>query len=405
MRSVLFGLVLLSVWPSLSAKQYVVSFHTARDSFKKEDLIQVDDLYRIGNWTSVLVSATEAEAEAVKSDPHVSGIFENIKCVRVCCNTEATGDTIWGLSRISSRDKPLYSNATYTYSDEDDGSGVDVYIVDTGINVEHVDFGGRATRGFTAPHLSLEEGDDDLNGHGTHCAGIAASKTYGVAKKANLIAVKVLDADGSGYLSDAIAGIEFVYESHLQSGRPSVMNLSFGLIGSYSAFTAAVSAAVMSGVNSAAAAGNEHSNACANTPANIETVITVAATDQDDCLASYSNYGGCVDVLAPGSYILSTYIGSTTATAVLSGTSMAAPFVAGWVARYLSSFSVEFRQTPRDVKAALKALGTRGVILGLYANGTPNRLLYAACDSSSSTHGNLLTVHFLMFIYLAEGSF
>ncbi|ELU06982.1 hypothetical protein CAPTEDRAFT_121340 [Capitella teleta] len=310
--------------------------------------------------------------ESIKGDAHVASVELNCRCVAISCWEEATKSTLWGLSRISSRLKPLYADATYKYAVA--GEGVDVYIVDTGIFVQHEDFHGRARHGYTAPGIT--EGNKDLNGHGTHCAGIAASSTYGVAKEAALVAVKVMDAAGSGLVSDAVAGIEYVYKEHVKGKRKSVMNLSFGVSEPNLALERAVTAAVESGINAAVAAGNNAGDACLVTPARVQSAITVTASTISDVIADYANYGPCVDIVAPGSDILSTYIGSRDATAVLSGTSMAAPHVAGWVARYLSEPRDDI-PIPRQVKAALQSSSTKGVLYPV--DGTLDLLVYAAC--------------------------
>ncbi|ELT88748.1 hypothetical protein CAPTEDRAFT_54339, partial [Capitella teleta] len=239
----------------------------------------------------------------------------------------------WGLSRVSSRMTPNYEHSTYQYVDSQDGSGVEVYVLDTGINVEHTDFGGRAEHGFTAPGIT--EGDDDLNGHGTHCAGSVGGTKYGVAKGVKLIAVKVLGFFGFGSNTDIISGIEYVHQQHT-AGSKTVMNLSLGGAGSSPAMEAALQAAIDAGVHAVVAAGNSNADACSFSPAHLADAITVAASNIKDDMYSSSNHGTCVDVIAPGENIPSTYIGGPDATATLTGTSMAAPHVAGWVARHLS---------------------------------------------------------------------
>ncbi|KAF8706780.1 Peptidase inhibitor I9, partial [Rhizoctonia solani] len=253
----------------------------------------------------------------------------------------------WGLARISHREKlSLSTFSTYVY-DSTGGEGVDVYVIDTGINIDHVEFEGRAHWGHTA----IEDGvDDDDNGHGTHCAGTIASAKYGVAKKAQVHAVKVLGSNGSGSMSDVVAGvtwaskqaqakaIEAIKEFRATgktSHKGSVANMSLG--GSKSpALDTAIDTAVRNGMHFAVAAGNDNRDACSYSPAGAELAVTVGASTIGDERAYFSNYGKCVDIFAPGLNIKSTWIGDNTAQSILSGTSMASPHVAGLLAYYLS---------------------------------------------------------------------
>jgi len=264
----------------------------------------------------------------------------------------------WGLQRVSSEGKlPAGSRANslaFAYNfDDAAGQGVDVYVIDTGINTEHQSFGGRASFGFAAQ--GLPEVDDQ--GHGTHCAGTIASKDFGVAKAANVIAVKVLSADGSGATSDIVSGIQFAMASAAASGKPSVISMSLGG-GQSRALDNAATAATAAGVHVVVAAGNESADADTSSPARAPAVITVGATTINDAMASFSNFGTGVDIFAPGQQIISTFIGSTTARQILSGTSMACPHVAGMVAAILSS---EGQMKPEAMSARLKALATPAV--------------------------------------------
>ncbi|KAJ7485706.1 peptidase S8/S53 domain-containing protein [Mycena latifolia] len=271
----------------------------------------------------------------------------------------------WGLARVSHRDKlSLQTFNRYEYEPAG-GEGVDVYVIDTGINIGHVEFQGRASWGKTF----LENGgDEDDNGHGTHCAGTIASRKYGVAKAANLIAVKVLGSGGTGYMSDVIAGVGFALRSALDKAeiakaeyratgktthKGSVANLSLGG-GKSSALDRAVNAAVDAGLHFAVAAGNDNDDACNYSPGAAENAVTVGASTLDDERAYFSNYGKCVDVFAPGLNIVSTSIGSPTATSALSGTSMASPHTAGMLAYLLSlypseTFNPEVEMSPRAI--------------------------------------------------------
>lgn len=293
----------------------------------------------------------------------------------------------WGLSRISHRERlNLGSFNKYLY-DDNAGKGVTSYVIDTGINVKHKDFDGRAQWGKTIP-----DNDEDLdgNGHGTHCAGTIASKHYGVAKGAEVVAVKVLRSNGSGTMSDVIKGVEFAAQSHQKAVKEnkkgfkgSTANMSLGG-GKSPALDLAVNAAVKAGIHFAVAAGNENQDACNTSPAAAEQAITVGASTLSDDRAYFSNYGKCVDIFAPGLNILSTYIGSDDATATLSGTSMASPHVAGLLTYFLSlqpdsdsDFFVAGSHgvTPEQLKKKLIAYSTKDVLYDL-PEDTPNALIY-----------------------------
>lgn len=256
----------------------------------------------------------------------------------------------WGLKRISQSSRVLSvkgqadTTATfesYTFKGEEDslGAGVDIYIADTGVNIDHVEFGGRATFGW-----AFDNDKTDDNGHGTHCAGIAASRTFGVAKGANIIGVKVLGGEaGEGSSSDVMAGIDFIASEHerkskLPGFKGSVLSMSLGgprlppfddngnpIVDPLLDSLRAVS---QLGVHISVAAGNENANACDTSPAFASSgsaIITVGASTIDDARASFSNFGSCVTVYAPGTEVNSTFVGSDTATEILQGTSMACP--------------------------------------------------------------------------------
>ncbi|KAI0218855.1 proteinase B [Massospora cicadina] len=283
----------------------------------------------------------------------------------------------WGLARVSHRDPLTFSTFNKYRYDERGGSNVTAYIIDTGINWEHEDFQGRAAWGTTIPE---GDADEDGNGHGSHCGGTVAGFKYGVAKKAKVVAVKVLRSNGSGTMSDVIKGVEWAAMASRaeaaeakRSGKNhkgSVANMSLG--GGYSrALNLAVNAAVRHGLHFAVAAGNDDSDACDYSPASAESAVTVGATTINDERAWFSNWGRCVDILAPGKDITSIWRGSKHATSTISGTSMASPHVAGALA-YLLSLE-EAPVAPADLKKKLIALATQDKLTDI-PDATPNFL-------------------------------
>lgn len=280
-------------------------------------------------------------------------------------STTQAGAT-WGLDRIDQRNLPI--SGSYTYNSVA-GANVDVYVIDTGILTTHTDFGGRAVSVFNA--ITTEK-PVDLNGHGTHCAGTVGGTTYGVAKKCNLKAVKVLSASGSGTNTGVIAGVNYV-SNNKHASRRSVASMSLGG-GVSTALDNAVTAAIANGIPFVVAAGNENQNACNVSPAKTPNAVTVGATTNTDARASYSNYGTCVDIFAPGSAITSDWIGSNTAISTISGTSMATPHVAGAIAVYLS---LHPSATPAQVSAHLSSEATPNKVTNPMT-GSPNLLLYSS---------------------------
>jgi subtilisin family serine protease len=267
----------------------------------------------------------------------------------------------WGLDRIDQRNRPL--NAIYTFNFT--GAGVFAYVIDTGILTAHTQFGGRAANVFDA----FGGNGQDCNGHGTHVAGTIGGSTYGVAKSVNLRGVRVLNCSGSGSNSGVIAGVDFVRTNH---SNPAVANMSLGG-GISSALDTAVNNLSNAGVAIAVAAGNSNTNACNSSPARAANAITVGATTTTDARASFSNFGTCLDIFAPGQGILSAYATSTTATATLSGTSMASPHVAGVAALYKQANPSASSTTVRN---AIVNGATTNVVTSP-GTGSPNRLLYS----------------------------
>ncbi len=282
----------------------------------------------------------------------------------------------WGLDRIDQRTLPLNSQI----STSQNGFGVTAYIIDTGIRLDHSEFGGRATVGFNA--TGDGKGTYDCNGHGTHVAGTVGGATYGVAPEVSLVAVRVLNCSGSGSTSGVIGGIDWATANHV-AGVPAVANMSLG--GGYSpALNTATQNAITDGISFAVAAGNSAEDACYSSPASTPNAITVAATSSNDARASYSNYGSCVDIFAPGSSIKSSWNTSATATKIISGTSMASPHVAGAAALILSASP---SSTPAQVATAMTAASTAGVVTDR-GRSSVNRLLFAGAASTAPANDN-----------------
>ena len=302
---------------------------------------------------------SDEDARAMARDPEVAFV-EQDQVVHADLVTQA--NATWGLDRIDERTQVSGMDFTYTNT----GSGVTAYIIDTGINLTHGDFGGRATTGFDA--VTGGGTANDCNGHGTHVAGTVGGTIYGVAKAVQLKAVRVLDCGGSGSNAGVIAGVDWVRG---QSARPAVANMSLGG-GASSALDNAVANAIASGVTFAVAAGNSNRDACQYSPARTPEAITVGATTSTDARASYSNFGACLDIFAPGSSITSAWIGSNSAVRTISGTSMASPHVAGVAALYLQTNG---GASPTAVRNALVGNATSGVVTSA-GRKSPNVLLF-----------------------------
>ncbi|HEX5889534.1 MAG TPA: S8 family peptidase [Pyrinomonadaceae bacterium] len=303
------------------------------------------------------VEMSPEDAERLSEDFRVAYVEED-----AVVSLDATqSNPPWGLDRIDQRNRPL--NAIYTFNWT--GAGVFAYVIDTGIRTTHTQFGTRAANVFDA----FGGNGQDCNGHGTHVAGTIGGSTYGVAKSVNLRGVRVLNCSGSGTNSGVIAGVDFV---RLNRQNPAVANMSLGG-GISSALDTAVNNLSNSGVAIAVAAGNSNTNACNSSPARAANAITVGSTTTTDARSSFSNFGSCLDIFAPGSGILSAYSTSNTATATLSGTSMASPHVAGVAALYKQA-------NPSASAATVRNAIVNGATTNVVTNagtGSPNRLLYS----------------------------
>jgi len=329
----------------------------------------IKERWEIGYFSGYSANIKSQEVlKFIASSPDVA-IIENDQIVtKSACSKETYQKGLWGLNRITT--KSILTGEGYQYNSVA-GSGVDAYVIDTGILVSHVDFEGRAKQGIS--YVSGETTSIDLNGHGTHCAGTIGGKTYGIAKKATLIAVKVLGKTGSGTLNGIISGVNWVSQEAKKSKRPSTANLSLGA-GSSTVLNNAIDALVNGGVFAAVAAGNDNQNACNYSPASASKSVCVGATDSSDILAYFSNWGNCTDILAPGKDILSAWIGSNTASNTISGTSMAAPHVAGVATLYLS---LNQGASPTTVRNWMIGRANTAVISD--RRGSPDRLLYQGC--------------------------
>lgn len=307
----------------------------------------------------VVSNITEAQALRMAEDP----LIDYIEADTTVSLKVTQNNPTWGLDRSDERSLPM--DRRYVYGSTA-GNNVNVYVIDTGIRTSHNQFGGRAREGATA--ISDGRGAQDCNGHGTHVAGTVGGSSYGIAKRVNLIAVRVLGCNGSGSNSGVIAGIDWVANNHV---KPAVANMSLG--GGFSSATnQAVRNAHNRGVVMVVAAGNENQNACNVSPASESRAITVGSTSSNDRRSSFSNYGSCLDLFAPGSSITSAWYNSNSATRTISGTSMASPHVAGAAAVYLGR---NRSASPTTVANWLINRSTKNSVSDA-RSGSPNRLLY-----------------------------
>jgi len=316
--------------------------------------------FQIGEFQGFSAALTDNMLRSIRANPNVLYVEANqvVNISQSACIQERT--TLWNLDRVSERALDLAGR--YFYVDSA-GQGTTAYIVDTGIYTDNVEFEGRASWGFAIDNRLI-----DGNGHGTHVASTVMGRLYGLAKKATAVAVKVLGTDGSGTTAGVIAGVNWVAQN---ARKPAVANMSLGG-GLSTALNQAVTSAVGTGIPFAVAAGNSNQDACSFSPASATNALCVGATDSGDRRSSFSNWGSCVKIFAPGTAITGAWIGGTTAVRTISGTSMASPHVAGAVALIQG---VQPTLTPAQIQTALIAAATRNVITDV--RNSPNLMLYS----------------------------
>jgi subtilisin family serine protease len=365
------GIALLStVVPANPAQaaapgRYIVLLNPDRaGTASAQGLAEGTIIKRYESTPGFVATLAPATARRLAADPGVE-LVEPDRRVGID-GTQRNAD--WGLDRIDQRSRSLSG----TFRPTDDGSSVHAYVIDTGVRISHKQFRGRASYGYD--FVGHDRTASDCNGHGTHVAGTIAGATYGVAKRARIVAVRVLDCDGFGWMSDIIDGVDWVTRHAI---RPAVANMSLGG-DTDPALDRAVARSIASGVTYTVAAGNDNVSAARQSPADVPSAITVGATDAVDRRASFSNFGALVDIFAPGVDITSASRASDTGTAVLSGTSMAAPHVAGAAALVLDAHP---HWSPKRVRDYLVTHATTGRVTNR-GSGSPNRLLYTVAPPS-----------------------
>ena len=351
--------------------QYIVVFHDDVSNARalSQTLADAHGAATLHRYDAALkgfaARLSDRAVEALRRNPNVAFVEPDREAFALA---EQPNPPSWGLDRIDQRNLPLDNSYTYNF----DGSGVTAYIIDTGIRTTHNDFGGRASVGYDA--IGDGQNGQDCNGHGTHVAGTVGGSAHGVAKNVALVAVRVLNCSGSGSYSQVIAGVDWVTAN---ASGPSVANMSLGGPTS-TALDNAVRNSIAAGITYAVAAGNSNANACNASPARVDEALTVGSTTSSDNRSSFSNYGTCVDIFAPGSSITSAWHTSNSATNTISGTSMASPHVAGVAALYLDENP---GASPATVFSAITTNATQGAVSNP-GSGSPNLLLYSLFGSN-----------------------
>jgi len=347
-----------------ACSDFIVVFQQGTSRINSNKLIKDSGAQTIRTFSNVfngsLVNGPLAKMQALANNPNVLVVEDDMQVTTTALQTPAP----WGLDRTDQQPLPL-SNS---FDDGDrQGANTYSYVVDTGIDATNIEFEGRVAAGYTS--VLDGRGSADCNGHGSHVAGIIGGKTYGVAKKTNLIPVRVLDCAGSGSYSSVISGLDWIAANY-RTGDAAVVNMSLGGPAS-STLDGAIRNLIAKGVSVAVAAGNSNADACNYSPSRVLDAITVGATTKTDSRANYSNYGTCLDVFAPGSDIASTWLGST-GTNTISGTSMASPHVAGVIARFLAQNPT---LTPAQIANSIKTSSTKNLVTSAGA-GSLNNLLF-----------------------------
>ena len=351
------------------------------------DVLAQVGLDRDSDITYVFNNSAFQGFSGIMKDGHVDALnaMKEVNLIEASVKISSFGTSLrdpapWGLERISQQNKIVGdpSSMTFQYNFDSNGNlgqGVDIYIVDTGINIAHVAFGGRARMGFSFNGSADLNANSDQDGHGTHVSGTAAGYPFGIASSANLIGVKVLGSDGSGYTSDTIKGLDYVVSTHdANRVNPgfvgSIASMSWGLSSRSTSVEQAIDAAVSAGIHVSVAAGNQGGDACTGAPASTGgkgfdgtggKAVAVGSINSNDQISTFSNSGQCVDVYAPGENVISSWIGSSTEVNILSGTSMACPHVTGLMA-YLMAQNDALAKSPASMKQYLATTSLSGLL-------------------------------------------